>query len=366
MAENYWPEKYLPVISSQAFNTTKTRSFLYDEGDLDLSYYQYKTSFALTLAAEQLLDQQSENLVLCKFELYNLNEIGGNCRVRDLNLSFDDGKIKANIWRDQRDSLYIYASADRRNRDWDVEFTLEFEGFSDFYPNITFASLMLDQYRQFSPPDIPGKVLDIKSYSVNLNVFEREFKMNFEFADDLKIGDRVFFWILLSPTSYLNVSTVSSSFLDQGNPTIQRYNFSFTLNGTITNIPDEFAIRFPNLDSFYIPNQGNGENLVWSFMASYIGNNYAQINNSEVTLAPSHLNPANLNPKTWIIAISISIPFSILLGIFVYYLRRRYMDRKYANRRSNASTIEAEYDDDSYTLHSQSTISTTPSNITFS
>jgi hypothetical protein len=221
---------------------------------------------------------------------------------------------------------------------------------------------------------VTGEELEFKSYSTNLNVFEDYLKMNFESVRNLIIGDKVFFWVLLSPNNLLNITSlsISSNFMEQKSLILDRKNHAFTLNGTLNNIPkDEFTIQFPNLDVYLLSLSGNGDDFVWSFSGYFLGSNDSPQNvTASQSPSPSHLNPQKSNPTTWILAISISILISV--GISIYYLRRRYLDRKFENQRSsfdirsNGSTIEAEYDDDSYTLHSQSTISTTPSQLTFS
>jgi hypothetical protein len=392
-------EEYLPVISSNAFNTTKTRI-----GDGSDIRYQYKTSFALTSAADQLLDQQSENLVLCRFGFVISNESEYNFKVRDLNLSFYDSKMKANIWRSQPlDYLYIYAPVDWRNRGWDAEFTLEFAEFNILYGvqnvnvNITFASMMLDQYRQFSPPNVTGKVLDIKSYSVNLNVCEREFTMNFEFADDLKIGDIVFFWILLnvsdsqmilnsfsgsvdefsgtvdlrlsfekdlkdgdqilfwilSPRMVLNLSSLSSNIFVPKSVQVEKFNVSFLLNATVQstgNLTNYFII-FSDIDLSWTSVHKTSEYFIYDVSVFLLDSQ---------TTGSDHTNPSHPLNLTLIITSAIMGSASII--VILYFARKCYLMRN-ANakssisRLSSPSTIITEEDDrDSYTIHSDSTI----------
>jgi hypothetical protein len=144
-----------------------------------------------------LLQQQIDNLVLCEFNFYIPDE--NDFMVKDVNLSYYNDEqispVKTN-WRQEggNAALYIYSPFFSRNKGWDVEFTLETYStgirFGTIDANLSSASIILDRYRQFSPPNVTnGEQLEIKSYSTNLDIFEGKFKANFGLMHNFIIGD---------------------------------------------------------------------------------------------------------------------------------------------------------------------------------
>jgi hypothetical protein len=163
-------------------------------------------------------------------------------------------------------------------------------------------------------------------------------------------------WIL-SPEMLLNLSSFSSNLFVPKSVQIQMFNFSFIFNVTIEhsgNSNDHF-IMFSDISD------------ISPFIA------YPPIiYDVSVFLLDSRKDNFPINPSRPLnltLILTSAILGSFALIVIVYFIRKYYLmseenAKSSRSRLSHPSTIFTEDDRDSYTIHSESTISTVPSLIT--
>jgi hypothetical protein len=204
----------------------------------------------------------------------------------------------------------------------------------------------LDKGRVFEHPDLLFPMI-LKEFGSFYEEQTEDYVVNFNLDRELQKNDRIFIWILTPLFGPLNLSPLNRTLYSEAfdpESLVRKTNlFSSTLNGTISESRGELIVYMNNFRSFY-----------FDFLE---GRNDDIVLNAKVYLLSSSVTNSTESRKLWLV---LGVCFGLLTTLSsLLLIIQRNRKQKEEIRYSHASTILG--DDESYTLHSESTISTVPS-----
>jgi hypothetical protein len=216
--------------------------------------------------------------------------------------------------------------------------------------------VFLDKANAYDYPKLSSPMI-LKDYSVNLDQINRGIQMKLTLEHQISQKKKVLIWILAPDFRTLNVSLLCSSCEQKSFNFLQNY-VSFILNDTI--FTDEIVLNFRNMSDLYRNinrNMAGRTDMIFPNAKVFLLDPYSN------HLPPPNSDSGNSFDYKLILYILLGIVLFVVAAVFIKkYYDLKKMDRKPSLRDSGASSIYIE--DDAYTIHSQSTISTLPSSNT--
>jgi hypothetical protein len=357
-------------------------NFTMEYGDID-HFNNYRININLLLNFTEHLPRVGDNLIIllstCWENDYFKNlfsyrnqiiptvELVGNASFsfsEDLDMNSDDFHYVSNFL-DSEQSHYIYAPIEKIPTVWNISLTADLN-----YDFITISSpiratrfcsakVALDQGRIYMHPNVSFPMIN-SDFEDSYDSTTERYNIKFSLNRDLHESDRIMIWLLIPRYAYLmKNSSMEFDFFDQDSLTenISEYG-NCIYKGEISSLPgsstNELSVYIRNFRQIHgLLLLERNENFIW---------------NAKVYLiSSSFLNPNSTHSDDryhfWLV-IGISASIFVCIGLSLFLYKRYYMSKSIQKeiRYSLASTIIA--DDDSYTMHSESTISTVPSLLT--
>jgi hypothetical protein len=287
-------------------------------------------------------------------------EVYGNVTFTFRDQSFEVEMTKRkNYWvlrKYSSSSIIFYFQVMADDSLWKLDFSID--------RDVSFQHVVvsIDEEKQFSPPILPFKEMIMRDFKCSLDTKSYGFDIKFELSRNLLQSDKVFVWILAPDLQNQSIGIVVDQFETREFSVFERYQ-TISFNGTIASVPgksDEISIisvRFTNVSDAYdfVETHMNGRIDQFFYNAQLYLLEYSNKSLNSTSNNPTY-NSSNL--ALILEAVFGTIGCIIIIGLGIYAIRKYLHLRHIKNLRTSTNSAILGEDDDSFTIHSVSTIST--------